>query len=128
MRSSLEYISNSNATCEQTISYEKSKHKMSTYWCQTQALSNLLHLVDDRLYDPKQNYTTLDILNRFIVYIPSVRYSPKASVDPYESGPIKLHVSHPNVSFYQRQKTLIEDVTGLVKTTNTSSSMCTQTC
>ena len=89
---------------------------MFHFWSQTQTLSSLLHFIDDHLYDPKKNYETLDILDRFIVYVPSVKFTTKSTLDPYDSGPIKLHVSKPNVSFYQRQKTLIEDVTNLVKT------------
>ena len=72
--------------------------------------------MDDQIYDPKKNHATLDILDRFVVYVPSVKYSTKASsLDPYENGAIKLHVPQPNVSLYQRQKVLIEDITNLVK-------------
>ena len=113
--SSLQFNSTSHSTCIQTLTYEMNKHKMKTYWSQTQTLSNLLHLIDDRLYDPKKNNETLDMLDRFVVYVPSVRHTTKNTIDPYEIGPIKLHVSNPNVSFYQRQKTLIEDVTSQVK-------------
>jgi SNF2 family DNA or RNA helicase len=117
---SLEFNSKSNATCIQTLDYEINKNKMTTYWSQTQTLSNLLHLIDDRLYNTTKNHETLDMLDRFIVYVPSVRHTTKTTCDLYEIGPIKLHVSNPHVSYYQRQKTLVEDVTSVIKSPKTT--------
>ena len=40
--------------------------------------------------------------------------------DPYAFSTIKLHVAHPQPSFYQRQKNLIEDITNLYRKSSVS--------
>ena len=116
VNSSLEFGANSYSMCQQTRSYAANKHKTSVFFAQTQALSSLVSFVDDQLYNPETSHETMEILDRFVVYVPHVRYAAKATSDPYDFGPIKLQIAHPQPSFYQKQTTLIEEITSMSKT------------
>ena len=110
----------SYSTCQQTVDYEYHKHKMDLYWSQTQALSDLLNLTYNELFNQNKNHDMKEILNRFVVYVPHVSLCTKNTQDPYAFSTIKLHVAHPQPSFYQRQKNLIEDITNLYRKSSVS--------
>ena len=113
------YTAQSHATCQQTLNYEDNKHKSTSYWSQTQTLSSMLNIVNNNLYNAKSNHEMADILARFVVYVPHVVGAARNTADPYDNGLVRLRVVHPKPSICQRQKTLIEDITG--KTMNAAS-------
>ena len=106
-------MANSHATCSQTLNYDNHKQKSSAYWSQTQTLSEMLNIVKNKCFDSKKNYEMSDVLAGFVVYVPNVVTPPKSTAYSFSNGAIRLSVAHPNVSSFQRQKTLIEDVTML---------------
>lgn len=116
------FCSRSNATCAQTITYEEDSHRTGTYWSQTQTLSDMLNIVNHKIYDEKKNYEMLDILSRFIVYVPNVVSSNRAGFDSFSNGSVRLNVAHPCPSVYQKQKTLIEDITNKFASDSASAS------
>jgi hypothetical protein len=109
------YFSNyqgaSHATCAQTVEYRKNRHKGSCYWTQSEALADMLNVVRDGLYDSRKNYEMLDVLSRFIVYVPGVVTPVVGGVDVCGGGgSVRLCVSHPRPCVVQRQKWLGEEV------------------
>jgi E1A-binding protein p400 len=120
---SLDFGPQSYVSCLQALKYELNKHKPSVYWSQTETLSNLVSHVNKLLFEPKTNAEMLDILDRFVVYVPHVWYATKRCSDPYESETIKLRIPHPNQSYYTRQRTLIEDITDLTRKDSLSSNV-----
>ncbi len=119
-RSSLDYCASSFSNCLQTLNYETEKHRMSVFWSQTEALANLLNLTFKQLFDSKSNWEMMQIMARFIVYVPHVWYATtslkSSSHDPFDSETIRLRLTgEPNSSYYTRQKTLIEDITHVAR-------------
>ena len=108
---SLDYAAQSYATCLNIVNYENDKHRPSVFWSQTRALAELVNWTRRNLFEPGVNTSMLDVLTRFVVYVPRVWYASKHSLDPYESEPIKLRVAQPSPSFYARSTVLIEDIT-----------------
>jgi hypothetical protein len=110
--SSLDFGARSHVACLQIVQNELDERKAAALWPQhTATLARLVSHVNEQLCDVGQNASTLEILDRFVVYVPRVWYATKRCADPYESEPIKLRVAHPDPSFYARQRTLIEDIT-----------------
>lgn len=113
------YGAQSHTTCVNTLDYEANKHKSHVYWSQTQTLSDLINWTKRNFCDSKSNRDMLDVLSRFVVYVPHVWFATKRCTDPYESEPIKLRIPHPSPSYYARQRLLIEDITDQIQHVST---------
>jgi len=86
------------------VGYRGNRHKGGCYWRQSEALGDMLNVVRDGLYDRRRNYEMLDVLSRFVVYVPGV-------VTPVVGGgAVRLCVSHPRPCVVQREKWVGEEV------------------
>lgn len=119
LKSKIQYLVRTN---RQRCSFTKPMYGLDLHECVTieprattkdtsSVLYRLTHLAE--CTDLKLELT--DVLNKFVLYIPSVVYSVKRAFDSYENNYVKLNVKHPNVSQYSRQKVLIEQLNTRVR-------------
>ncbi len=105
------YSGSSYATCAQTVGYKQNQHRGECFWKQSKSLGEMLNVVKDGFYDSKKNYEMLDVLSRFIVYVPGVVTPLVGSGDLCNGGgSVRLCVPHPKPSLIQKWKWVAEEI------------------
>lgn len=90
------------------------KAKKQAYMYES-SLDKFLNITSHMIYDEEGTPDLLDILNRFVLYIPPVVYATKRVVDLGENAFIRMRVPHPNCEGLNQRRLLVEEINQVAK-------------
>lgn len=90
------------------------KAKKQAYMYES-SLDKFLNITSHMIYDEEGTPDLLDILNRFVLYIPPVVYATKRVVDLGENAFIRMRVPHPNWEGLNQRRLLVEEINQVAK-------------